>query len=75
MAYYNALIGAITRLGEGSAVDVSAILTSVGSVFTQCITWIGNILTFVLSQPLFYVFLGIAVLGRLAISALNYVKM
>lgn len=55
-----------------SAVTLSTILTSITSVVTSAITWVGNFITVITSNPLLLLFvivcfvgLGVGLIGRL----------
>ena len=45
------------------AMEVTANLTGLGTVFTQLMTWLGEIVTTIASNPLLLVSVGIFVVG------------
>ena len=45
------------------AASVSTILTDVGTVVTQAMTWAGNVVTFITSNPLIMVFVALPLVG------------
>lgn len=48
---------------EGGSATVSTILTSIGSVVTQAMTWAGNVVTFIGDNPLVMVFVSLPLVG------------
>lgn len=48
---------------EGSTATVSTILTNVGTVVTQAMTWAGNVVTFIGDNPLVMVFVSLPLVG------------
>ena len=42
---------------------IASILTSISAVVTQAVTWAGDIVTFVVSNPLIMVFVAIPLVG------------
>lgn len=45
------------------AASVSTILTDVGTVVTQAMSWAGNVVTFITSNPLIMVFVALPLVG------------
>lgn len=50
-------------LEGGTAIDISSILTAIGTFFTSFVTWVGQVLTFITEQPILLVFVILAVAG------------
>ena len=48
---------------EGGTATVSTILTDVGTVVTQAVSWAGNIVTFIGQNPLVMVFVSLPLVG------------
>lgn len=49
---------------EGSAAaTVSSVLTDVGTVVTQAMTWAGNVVSFIAANPLIMVFVSLPLVG------------
>lgn len=49
-------------MGE-TAVTLATILTDIGSVVTQAISWAGDVVDFVVARPLVMVFIAIPLVG------------
>lgn len=52
-------------MGEGGAstTTISTILTAVGTFFTQFLTWVGQVITFITDNPLLLIFVVLAIAG------------
>lgn len=42
---------------------MDAILTSVGQIFTQCVTWVGTVADTIIAEPILLVFTVIPLVG------------
>lgn len=50
------------KLLEGSTgIDLSAILSAIGTFFTSFITWVGQVLSFITDNPILLIFVILAV--------------
>lgn len=51
-------------MGEGGATTtITTILTAIGTFFTQFLTWVGQVITFITDNPLLLIFVILAIAG------------
>lgn len=48
---------------EPAAVTLATILTDIGSIVTQALSWAGDVVDFIVANPLIFVFVGVALVG------------
>lgn len=48
---------------EPATVTLASILTDIGSIVTQALSWAGDVVDFIVENPLIFVFVGVALVG------------
>ena len=46
-----------------SGATLASILTNIGSIVTQALSWAGDVVDFIVANPLIFVFCGVALVG------------
>lgn len=48
---------------EPAATTLATILTDIGSIVTQALSWAGDVVDFIVANPLIFVFCAVALVG------------